>query len=104
MNNEEKILSILETLTEKVNGMDEKFNSIDARFAGIDARFDKIDSRLGKLEKNYKELNTAVVSMEKSHGDKLGVLFDGVLQNSQKLDRIEAEVTQQQEIIMRKIK
>lgn len=45
-----------------------------------------------------------VVRIEHDHGQKLGVLFDGQAQNSEKLARIEAIVSRHEEIILRRIK
>jgi hypothetical protein len=45
-----------------------------------------------------------VVRIEHDHGQKLGVLFDGQAQNSERLARIEAIVSRHEEIILRRIK
>ena len=45
-----------------------------------------------------------VVRIENDHGQKLAALFDGQKQNSEKLDRIEREVSRHEEIIMRRIR
>jgi hypothetical protein len=45
-----------------------------------------------------------VIRIENDHGQKLGALFDGYKLNSEKLDRIEAEVAKHEEIILRRIR
>jgi len=42
--------------------------------------------------------------IEVEHGQKLDALFDGYKLNSEKLDRIEAEVSKHEEIIIKRIK
>ena len=76
MNNEDKIFNLLEQVY--IELQDTK-------------------GRLGNVEKT-------VVRIENEHGQKLDALFDGYKQNSEKLDRIEAEVSKHEEIIMRRIR
>ncbi|MBS3947551.1 MAG: hypothetical protein KGZ57_04470, partial [Dethiobacter sp.] len=49
-------------------------------------------------------VRATVARIENDHGQKLGALFDGYKLNSEKLDRIEAEVTKHDEIILRRIR
>ncbi len=60
-----------------------------------------INSRLDKIENEVKKAN---VKIDHEIVPNLNVLFDGYKQNSDKLDRIEKEVSKQEEIILRKIK
>lgn len=55
-----------------------------------------------KLDK--KADKSDIARLENEHGQKLQALFDGYKQNAEKLDRIEKEVSKQEEIIMRRIK
>lgn len=50
------------------------------------------------------EIRKTVLRTEHDHGEKLSALFDGYKQNSEKLDRIEKEVTRRDEFIMKRIK
>ena len=89
MNNEEKILQILE----QVNG----------RLDKMDGRFDKMDGRFDKLETKVDRIDKTVIKIENEHGQKIAALFDGHTQNTQILERIEKEVSRQEEIILRKV-
>ncbi|MGI6586271.1 MAG: hypothetical protein ACOX3L_10145 [Lutisporaceae bacterium] len=53
-------------------------------------RFDGVDQKLTFIEQN--------------HGKKLQALFDGYKQHSDQLDLIEEKVTEQEDIIVRKVK
>lgn len=49
-------------------------------------------------------LEKIVLRMEQNHGQRLEALFDGYIQNAQKIDKIEREVSKQEEVILRRIK
>ena len=59
---------------------------------------------LGELKGEVQSIKNTVIHIENDHGAKLKALFDGYVQNSDKLDRIEKEVSIQEEVILRKIK
>ena len=63
MNNEEKILAMLEQLQQgqaitnaRLDGMDKKFEGIDKKFEGIDKRFDGIDKRLNTMQDDIDQI------------------------------------------------
>ncbi len=65
----------------------------------------------GEMQEGFKEVRgeiketkDRVIIIEQEHGKKLDALFDGYKQNSEKLDRIEKEVSRHEEIILRRIK
>ena len=66
--------------------------------------FEEVNLRVDNLENEIKETKDKVIIIEQEHGKKLDALFDGYKQNSDKLDRIEQEVSRHEEIILRKIK
>lgn len=70
---------------------------IAAEVGGLKTDMKEVKDRLQSVE------NT-VIKIENDHGDKLKALFDGYVQNSEKLERIEKEVTRQEEVILRKVK
>ena len=74
---------LLELIAEKVMNLDEKVMNMD--------------ERLGRVEANQ-------IRIENDHGAKLAALFDGQQQLSNKLDRIEAEVTRHDKFILERIK
>lgn len=76
--------------------MQEGFNQVDERFNQADRRFNKVERRLNKVE-------DIVTHIEYDHGQKLEALFDGYVQNTQKLDRIEKQESQDEEFVLRSI-
>ena len=131
MNNEEKIIALLENMDNRIEtiekgrisdsrqidiianqvgklttemqqgfkDMDARFEVMDERFNDMDARFEQIDE---KLDKKADKLD--IVRMENEIFPKLEALFDGYQQNSDKLDRIEAQVAKHEEIILRRVR
>jgi archaellum component FlaC len=63
-----------------------------------------LEKKVDSMEKKVDAIDKTVIRIENEHGNKLTALFDGHKQNADKLDRIEKEVTKQEEIIMRRIK
>jgi hypothetical protein len=87
LNNEEKIFNLLEKMYVEFN----------KRFKSIDKRFENVEAELSTVK-------ATVVNIENDHGQKLDALFDGYKLNSEKLDRIEAEVAKHEEVILRRIR
>jgi hypothetical protein len=87
LNNEKKIFNLLEKMYVEFN----------KRFKSIDKRFENIEAGLSTVK-------ATVVNIENDHGQKLDALFDGYKLNSEKLDRIEAEVAKHEEVILRRIR
>jgi len=56
------------------------------------------------LESKVDSIDKAVIRIENDNHIQHTALFDGWKQNTQQLERIEKEVTKQEEIIMRRIK
>lgn len=65
---------------------------------------EKIYIDLQETKSELKEVKKTVINIEHDHGQKLQALFDGYVQNSDKLDRIEKEVTKHEEIILRRVR
>lgn len=64
----------------------------------------EVKDRLTGVEDRLTGVEGVVTRIENDHGQKLGALFDGQKLNSEKLDRIEAEVTRHDELILKQIK
>lgn len=77
---------------------------IAAQVGNLTQKVDKIDERTGSLEEGQKRIEKVVTNIEHDYGQKLKALFDGYKQHTDILERIEKEVTKQEEIIMRRIK
>ena len=56
------------------------------------------------LKTEIEEVKKTVIKIEDEHGKKLNALFDGYKQNSEKLQRIEDEVSKHEEVIIRRVK
>jgi len=97
MNNEDKIFNLLEKVY--IELQDTK-----GRLGNVENKLDNVENRLGNVENRLENVEKIVVRIENEHGQKLDALFDGYNQNSDKLDRIETEVSKHEEIIMRRIR
>ena len=82
--------------------MQEGFNQVDERFDKVDERFSQVDNRMNNLEGEIKDVKNRA-KIEQEHGEKL-CFIDGYKQNSDKLDRIEKEVSRHEEVILRRIR
>ena len=80
------------------------FEFMTKMYGEMQEGFTEINSRINNLESEMRETKNKVIIIEQEHGKKLDTLFDGYKQNSDKLDRIEKEVSKHEEIILRRIK
>ena len=114
MNNEEKILGMLETLTTDMNGMKADMNDMKAdmaevkdRLGSVEQSVEKIEKRLDNVEDHLAETRVvvdkthkAVVVIENDHGDTLKFLRDGYSNITKRLDSIEDKVTYHDKILV----
>lgn len=105
MNNEEKLY---ELMTKMYGEMQKGFQEVNERFEDVNKRFEAVNERIDNVETSLRaeiqEVKNTVVRIEVEHGQKLSALFDVYKQNSDKLDRIEAEVSKHEEIILRRVR
>jgi hypothetical protein len=85
----ELIASQVGKLTDRVDTLTEDMAEVKANMATKD---------------ELAAVKATVIRIEIDHGQKLGALFDGQKLNSEKLDRIEAEVIRHDELILKQIK
>lgn len=118
MNNEERILSMLEQLTSDVAGLkagQAKLESGQSKLESGQSKLEdgqaKLESGQAKLESGQSNLATEIADVkaiamhiENDHGRQLGLLVDGHMQNADKLSRIEAEITRHEEVILRRVR
>jgi hypothetical protein len=71
---------------------------------GVKSGIKGIKSEMSEMKSEISDVKKTVVKIEHEHGEKLAALFDGYKQNSDKLDRIEAEVSKHEEIILRRVR
>jgi archaellum component FlaC len=70
----------------------------------IAAEVGGLKNSMGGLENRMQKIENIVTNIEQDHGEKLKALFDGYYQHTDILERIEKEVSKQEEIIMRRVK
>jgi len=107
--NEEKIFKLVNKMYADLKGSQEKMyadlkGSQEKMYAEMKEGFKHVDERLTSVEKAVSKLEKTVSKIEVEHGQKLSALFDGYVQNSDKLDRIEAEVAKHEEYILKRLK
>ena len=100
----------ISSMDTRISGMDTRISGMDTTITGMDARITNIESNmatkqeLAEVKADLKFNQKIVLKIENDHGKKLSALFDGYKQNSEKLDRIAAEVSRHEEFILRRIK
>jgi len=124
MNNEEKILSLLETMNHRMDVMNGSIGTMDNRIeqmasdikivnadvVGLKSDMSIVKNDVSGLKIDVFDLKDdlyfvrgSVVRIELEHGGKLDALFDGYQQLNGKTDRIEAHVSQQDDYILKRI-
>lgn len=63
--------------------------------------FELIEKMYSDLSSEIRDVKNTVTRIEHEHGKKLDALFDGYVQNTEQLKRIEMEVSRHEEIILR---
>jgi len=77
---------------------------IAAQVGSLTQEVGGLQKGLNSLENKVDAIDKTVIRMENDNNTQHTALFDGWKQNTQQLERIEKEVTKQEEIIMRRIK
>lgn len=115
MENGEKILSLLEKMYIDINkrllnletGMSDvkaELGSVKADLGSVKAELGSVKAELGSVKTDLGNVKAVVIKIEHDHGQKLGALFDMYKLVSEKLERIEIQVSKHEEIIFRRIK
>ena len=94
----------MELLTKLYSEFTEFKKDITGKVDGLAGKVDGLAGKVDYVEAEAGNIKGIVIRIEDNHGKKLGALFDGYVQNSEKLDRIEAEVAKHDEFIMKRIK
>ncbi|PYG83895.1 hypothetical protein LY28_03780 [Ruminiclostridium sufflavum DSM 19573] len=85
--------------------MDDKlFELIEKMYSEMKSGFSKIEVDVSELKTEIKNIGNQVMHLENDIKPKIEALFDGYKQNTETLERIEKEVSKQEEIIMRRVK
>ena len=80
--------------------MEKMYSDFSKRFDNIEVDIKDLKTEVGSLKVESKKVNSII---EHELMDKIEALFDGYIQNTDKLDRIEKEVSKHEEIILRRI-
>jgi hypothetical protein len=70
----------------------------------IEKMYSDLSSKIGNLESEIGAVKNTVTRIENEHGKKLNALFDGYVQNTEMIKRIEKKVSKHDDIILRRIK
>ena len=85
-------------------GVKEDVSGMKVELAGVKEDVSGMKVELTGVKQELTEVKQRVINIENNHGKKLSALFDGYKQNSDKLDRIQEEVSKHEEIILRRVK
>lgn len=98
---EDKLFQLMEKMYSE---MQQGFTGIRGELAEVRGELTEVQGGLAGVREDLAEVKKRVINIENDHGKKLTALFDGYKQHSDQLDRIEKEVSRQQEVILRRIK
>jgi predicted nucleic acid-binding Zn-ribbon protein len=97
---EEKIFNLIESM----------YSEMNKRFEQMNKKFEQIDEKFEHVDKRFDEVNTKIAGLENKLGEKIDALFDGYIQNTEAINRLEtkldalAERVDKQEVEIRVIK
>lgn len=127
MNNEEKILQMLETMNEHMGAMETRMDSMETHIGSMETRIGSMETRMDSMENNIGAMSTRMDSMETSlheeianvqtslHEEivntrtgiltyiethvekKLNLVAEGVQMNTEHLERVEDTLGEMQE-------
>lgn len=100
----ELILNQVTELTMDMSGVKGDMSGLKREVSGLKSEVSGLKSEMSEVKGRLSGVEKTVLRIEHDHGDKLSALFDGYQQNSEKLDRIEAEVARHEEIILRRVR
>jgi len=100
MNNEEKILGMLETLTVDMSEVKDRLGNVEQSVSQIGKRLDFVEETLAETRKTVDKTHKSVVFIENDHGDTLKYLRDGYNNNTAKLTSIEKKVKRHEKLLV----
>lgn len=91
MSNEDKVYQLIEQMYSEIRG----------EFNGLRAEVNDLRAEVNEVKTEARKTN---LTIENDIKPKIDALFDGYKQNTDKLNRIEAEVVKHEEFIIKRIK
>lgn len=85
-------------------GNEKLFEFMTKMYSDMQDGFKKVDGMLDTLECDVKSLKKAVLDIEQDHSKKFEIIFVGLTQHTDQLNRIEEEDKKHDEVILRRIK
>ena len=88
---------------------DKVFNLLEKMYSELTTKIDNLETKLGtKIDSVRTELKNDIAKtnmlIEQDIKPKLEALFDGYQQNSEKLTKIQEEVSRHEEVILKRVK
>jgi len=72
-------------LTDGFERLDIKVNNLEFKMNGLESKVDGLESKVGSLETELRSIKEIVVRIENEQENKINILFDGHLQNKEKI-------------------
>ncbi len=95
---------LLELIAAQVGSLTTKVDRVDNRLTKVESELTEVKGELTEVKADVRFTKETVVKIENDHGQKLKALFDGYELHSEKLDRIEQEVSKHDEFILKRLK
>ncbi len=95
---------LLELIANQVGSLTNQVSNLTNDVSELKGDVSELKGDVSELKGEVENIKGIVVKIEVDHSQKLSALFDGYVQNSEKLDRIEAEVAKHEEFILKRIK
>jgi len=110
MNNEERILTLLDELKIGQARLEAGQAKLEGDVSALIYGQAKLEGDVSaliigqeKLESDLASINKTVTRIENEHGDKLDALFDGYQRLNAKISRIDEHVTMQDDVILKRV-
>jgi archaellum component FlaC len=84
--------------------MTKMYGEMQSGFQKLDNEIESVKEDLSGVKEDVKSVKERLIDIEINHGKKLDLLFDGYKQNTEKLDRVEKQVSKQEEFILKRVK
>ena len=103
MNNEERILSLLETMNGRLENLETGQSAMNGRLDRLEAGQMRLEMDVETIKESVEIVNGTVTRIENEHGKMIRALFDSREQQQSQLNRIEKHVSVQDDVILRRV-